>query len=244
MSRPNYFDEPIAKTYEAKWPHLFDPSVIEPTIDFLAGLAGRGAALEFGIGTGRLALPLSSRGIPVQGIELSPAMVDEMRTKAGGDDIEVSIGNFATTRAGGAFSLVYLVRNTIMNLTTQDEQVACFQNAAAHLEPGGHFVIEVLVPGLRRLPPGETYQPFAVSPSHLGFDEYTDIATQSLVSHHYWVDEAGSSETYATPFRYVWPSELDLMARMAGMTLTERWSDWQRQPFTGESRSHISVWEK
>ncbi len=244
MSKPNYFGERIAKTYEARSPHLFDPSVIGPTIEFLAGLAGAGMALEFGIGTGRLALPLSARGIPVRGIELSPAMVAEMRTKPGADDIDVTIGDFATTMVDGAFSLVYLVRNTIMNLTTQDEQVACFQNAAAHLEPGGHFVIEVLVPGLRRLPPGETFQPFAVSPTHLGFDEYTDLATQSLVSHHYWVDEAGASETSAIPFRYVWPAELDLMARLAGMSLSERWSDWERQPFTGESRSHVSVWEK
>jgi SAM-dependent methyltransferase len=238
----NYFDEPIAKTYEAKWPELFEPAAVDPVVDFLADLAGDGAALELGIGTGRLAIPLGRRGVPVHGIDLSPDMVAELRAKPGTDGIGVTIGDFATTRVAGTFSLAYLVRNTIMNLTTQDDQVACFQNVAAHLEPGGCFVIEVLVPALQRLPPGETIRPFTVTPAHLGFDEI-DVASQGLISHHYWVVD-GQLETRSVPFRYVGPAELDLMARLAGMALRERWSDWARAPFTGDSPSHISVWEK
>jgi SAM-dependent methyltransferase len=238
----NYFDERIAKSYEAKWPELFEPAMVDPVVDFLAELAGTAAALELGIGTGRLAIPLRRRGIPVHGIELSPDMVAELRTKPGSDDIGVTIGDFATTRVDGTFTLAYLVRNTIMNLTTQDEQVACFRNVAAHLEPGGCFVIEVGVPGLRRLPPGETVRPFAVTPTHLGFEEY-DVANQIAFSHHYWVVD-GRLETFSAPFRYVWPSELDLMARLAGMRLRERWSGWHRAPFTSDSGSHVSVWEK
>jgi SAM-dependent methyltransferase len=237
----NYFDERIAKSYEAKWPELFEPAVVEPAVRFLADLAGTGAALELGIGTGRIAVPLRRRGVPVHGIELSPDMVAQLRAKPGTDDIGVTIGDFATTRVGERFQLAYLVRNTIMNLTTQDTQVACFQNVAAHLEPGGCFVVEVGVPGLQRLPPGETIQAFTVTPTHLGFEEY-DVATQIAISHHYWVVD-GQLETFSSPFRYVWPSELDLMARLAGMTLRERWSDWARSPFTSDTRTHVSVWE-
>ncbi len=239
----NYFDERIAKGYDTKWANLSDPEVVEPAVSFLADLAGTGAALELGIGTGRLALPLSRRGVPVHGIELSPAMVAELQAKPGSDDIGVTIGDFATTRVAGTFRLAYLVRNTIMNLTTQDEQVACFRNVAAHLESGGCFVIEVVVPALRQLPPGETVRAFSVTPTHLGFDEYVDLAAQVSFSHHYWVVD-GRLETFSAPFRYVWPSELDLMARLAGMTLRERWSDWNREPFTSDSGSHVSVWEK
>jgi SAM-dependent methyltransferase len=238
----NYFDERIAKSYEARWPELFEPAVVDPAMSFLADLVGTGAALELGIGTGRIAIPLSRRGVRVHGIDLSPDMVAQLRAKSGTEDIGVTIGDFATTRVGGTFNLAYLVRNTIMNLTTQDGQVACFQNAAAHLEPGGCFVIEVGVPGLQRLPPGETVRPFTVTPTHLGFEEY-DVAAQIAFSHHYWVVD-GQLETLSAPFRYVWPSELDLMARLAGMTLRERWSDWSRAPFTGDSRAHVSVWEK
>jgi SAM-dependent methyltransferase len=236
-----HFDERIAQSYEAKWPELFDRAVVDPAVDFLADQAGGGAALELGIGTGRIALPLSERAVHVHGIELSPAMVEQLRTKPGADRIGVTIGDFATTRVDGAFSVAYLVRNTITNLTTQDEQVACFRNVAAHLEPGGCFVIEVYIPELQRLPPGETIYPFAVTSTHLGFEEY-DVATQIAYSHHYWFD-GNAVETYSTPHRYVWPSELDLMARLAGMTLRERWSGWSREPFVNESRSHISVWE-
>ncbi|MDP9209314.1 MAG: class I SAM-dependent methyltransferase [Actinomycetota bacterium] len=238
----NYFDERIAKSYDAKWPELFEPAVVDPAVRFLAGLAGTGAALELGIGTGRLAIPLSRRGVRVHGIDLSPDMIAELRAKPGSDGIGVTVGDFAATRVAGRFTLAYLVRNTIMNLTTQDEQVACFGNVAAQLEPGGCFVIEVIVPQLQRLPPGETVRPFTVTPAHLGFEEF-EVATQIAVSHHYWVVD-GRLETLSAPFRYVWPSELDLMARLAGMTLRERWADWDRAPFTSDSRSHVSVWEK
>jgi SAM-dependent methyltransferase len=216
--------------------------MVEPVVDFLAGLAGDGGALELGVGTGRIALPLARRGVRVHGIDLSEAMVAKLQAKPGGDRIEVTIGDFATARVDGSFAVAYLVVNTIMNLTTQEEQVACFRNVADHLEPGGCFVIEVMVPRLRRLPPGERYQPFDVSPTHVGFDEY-DVALQGLVSHHYWIEE-GEVEVSSPPFRYVWPSELDLMAQLAGMTLRERWSDWTREPFTSESAKHVSVWEK
>ena len=237
-----YFDERIAARYDAA-ANIFDPAVLDPAVDFLADLAGDGAALELGIGTGRIALPLSQRGIAVHGIDLSPAMVERLRAKVGADDIDVTIGDFATTRVDGTFTLAYLVYNTITNLTTQDEQVECFRNVAAHLEPGGCFVIEVGVPDLRRLPPGETVRAFAVSPTYVGFDEYTDMTAQILHSHHYWV-VGDKLELFSAPYRYVWPSELDLMARIAGMALRERWSGWTREPFTSESTSHVSVWRK
>ena len=239
---PNYFDERIAQSYESRWPELFEPAAIEPVIDVLAELAGDGAALELGIGTGRLALPLRGRGVRVHGIDLSPDMIAELQRRPGAEAIGVTIGDFASTRVDGAFRVAYLVRNTIMNLTTQDAQVACFRNVAAHLEPGGCFVIEVGVPDLQRLPPGESVRPFSVTPTHLGFDEY-HLAEQVLYSHHYWLGN-GEMETFSAPFRYVWPAELDLMARLAGMRLRDRWSDWNRAPFTSESREHISVWEK
>jgi SAM-dependent methyltransferase len=237
-----YFDERIAEGHETLWPELFEPAVVDPAVSFLADLAGTSAALELGIGTGRVALPLSQRGVRVHGIELSPAMVAQLQAKPGSADIGVTIGDFATTRVAGTFQLAYLVRNTITNLTTQDEQVACFRNVAAHLEPGGCFVIEVYIPELQRLPPGETIHVFTVTPTHLGFEEY-DVAAQIAFSHHYWVVD-GQLETFSSPHRYVWPSELDLMARLAGMTLRERWSDWNREPFTSDSRQHVSVWEK
>ena len=241
----NAFVGTVASGYETKWAYLFDPAVVDPAVNFLAERAGRGGALELGIGTGRLALPLSRRGVPVHGIELSEDMVSQLRAKPGAAALGVTVGDFATAQvdaALGSFTLAYLVRNTIMNLTTQDEQVACFRNVAAHLAPGGSFVIEVLVPELQRLPPGETLRMFTSTSAHLGFDEY-DVARQSVVSHHYFVTE-GEVESFSAPFRYVWPSELDLMARLAHMTLTERWGDWDRSPFTAESRSHISVWQK
>jgi SAM-dependent methyltransferase len=236
------FNEWIARRYHELWPELFDPAVVDPAVDFLADLAGTEPVLEFGLGTGRIGLPLSRRGIPVHGIELSPAMVAQLRTQPGAAGIEVTIGSFVTTHAGGPFGLVYLLRNTITNLTTQNEQVDTFRNAAAHLRPGGRFVVENYVPELRRLPPGETTHVFTATPTHLGVEEY-DVAAQIAVSRHYWVID-GRLETFSSPHRYVWPSELDLMARIAGLTLRERWSSWTREPFTGESRSHVSIWEK
>ena len=238
----NHFGERVAARYDEASAGMFEPAVLGPTVDFLAELAGDGAALELGIGTGRVALPLADRGVRVSGIDLSEAMVARLRAKPGGAGIPVAIGDFAATRADGTFSLVYVVFNTIMNLTTQDEQVACFRNAAAHLDDGGCFVIEVSVPQLQRLPPGETFQPFKVTPTRLGIDEY-DVAAQGLVSHHYRVVD-GQFETLSIPFRYVWPAELDLMARLAGMALRERWSGWSREPFTSESEQHVSVWVK
>jgi SAM-dependent methyltransferase len=238
----NYFDEPIARGYDASTSEEFEPAVIAATVEFLADLAGSGAALEFAIGTGRIALPLSGRGVPVHGIDLSPEMIAQLRAKPGADAINVAIGDIARTKLDRTFSLVYLVYNTIGNLVTQDAQVECFCNAAAHLEPGGCFVIEVLVPELQRLPPGETVRPFLITEHHLGFDEM-DVTTQQSFSHHYFASSRGF-ERWSMPWRYVWPSELDLMARIASMKLRERWSDWDRAPFTRHSRKHISVWEK
>jgi SAM-dependent methyltransferase len=231
-----YFNEPVAARYDEN--SQFDPAVI----DFLAELAGDGSALELAIGTGRIALPLAARGVPVHGIELSRAMVARLRAKPGAEAIGVTIGDMATTAVDGTFSVAYLVFNTIMNLTTQDAQVACFRNAAAHLEPGGCFVIETGIPDLQRLPYGETIRPFELRESKLGFDEY-DIANQGLISHHIeFLD--GRAERFSIPFRYVWPCELDLMAQLAGMRLRERWSGWKREPFTSDSLEHVSVWEK
>jgi hypothetical protein len=238
----NYFGEQVAARYDEPDDEMFQPAAIEPVVDFLAGLAGDGAALELGIGTGRIALPLAARGVPVHGIDLSEAMVARLRAKPGGEAIPVTVGDFATTAVDGRFSVAYLVFNTIMNLTTQDAQVACFQNVAAHLDSGGCFVIEVGVPDLQRLPPGEVYRPFAVTPTRLGFDEY-DVVAQGLISHHYSA-AGGTLSANSIPFRYVWPAELDLMARLAGMTLRERWAGWKREPFTAESTKHVSVWEK
>ncbi|HEU4840721.1 MAG TPA: class I SAM-dependent methyltransferase [Ilumatobacteraceae bacterium] len=236
-----HFDERIAARYDDASAEMFDPRRLDATVDFLATLAAGRRALELGIGTGRVALPLRGRGVPVHGIDNSPAMVARLRAKPGGDDVDVTIGDFATTRVEGRFGLAYLVFNTIMNLTSQDEQVACFRTVADHLEPGGCFVIEVHVPDLQRLPPGDTVRAFTVAPERLGFDEY-DVASQRMSSHHFWVED-GRWATVSMPFRYVWPAELDLMARLAGMRLRERHGDWDRTPFTSASAQHVSVWE-
>jgi SAM-dependent methyltransferase len=240
----NYFGEEVAAHYDQEAEHdpMFAPEAINPVVDFLVELAGDGRALELGIGTGRIALPLAERGVPVHGIDLSEAMVARLRAKPGGDRIGVTIGDFATTKVDGSFTLAYLVYNTIQNLTTQDAQVACFQNVAGHLGPRGCFVIEVGLPDLQRLPFGETIRPFHLSETHLGFDEY-DVANQGLISNHY-TKRDGKFEKSSGPFRYVWPSELDLMARLAGMTLRERWSGWKREPFTSTSEKLVAVWEK
>ncbi len=242
MHDDGYFDEPVAARYDELSPDIFEAAAVDPVVDFLAELAGSGRALELGIGTGRIALPLAARGVSVHGIELSEAMVARLRAKQGGEDIGVTIGDFATTTVDESFAVAYVVFNTIENLTTQAAQVTCFRNVAAHLEPRGCFVIEVGVPDLQRLPPGETIRPFDMSERHWGIDEY-DIATQGLISHHLSFED-GRVERVAMPFRYVWPAELDLMAQLAGMRLRERWSGWRREPFTSESRKHVSVWEK
>ncbi|MBV9380913.1 MAG: class I SAM-dependent methyltransferase [Streptosporangiaceae bacterium] len=236
-----YFGERVAATYDGST-GVFAPGAVEPAVDVLAELAGGGRALELGIGTGRIALPLARRGVPVHGIDLSRAMVARMRAKPGGEEIGVTIGDFATARVDGTFSVAYLVFNTIMNLTTQEAQVACFGNVAAHLEPGGCFVIEVRVPELRRLPPGQNVLPWRVSPEEWVFYTY-DTATQAMRGNY--VSFANGGGEYSTiPFRYVWPAELDLMAQLAGMRLRERYGGWKREPFTSESTHHVSVWEK
>ena len=242
MDDDGYFDERVAGRYDQSAAEMFDPAVVDPVIDLLVAIAGGGRALELGIGTGRIALPLARRGVPVHGIERSKAMVARLRAKPGGEDIGVTIGDFATTTVDGTFSVAYLVFNTIMNLTTQAAQVSCFRNVAAHLEPGGCFLIEVGVPDLQRLPPGDTFRVFAASETHWGIDEY-DVAKQGLKSHHLEIVD-GRLERFSAPFRYVWPAELDLMAQLAGMRLRERWSGWKREPFTSDSRNHVSVWEK
>jgi SAM-dependent methyltransferase len=236
-----YFGEEVAARYDDD-SEMFDPAVVDPAVDFLVGLAGDGRALELGIGTGRIAVPLAERGVPVHGIDLSRAMTARLREKPGAEEIDIAIGDFATTKVEGTFSLAYLVFNTIGNLTTQAAQVACFQNASDHLEPGGCFVIETGVPSVRNVPPGETMHVFDASPDHWGIDEY-DYENQGLISHHFNLVD-GRFELYSIPFRYVWPAELDLMAQLAGMQLRERWSGWKREPFTSESDKHVSVWEK
>ena len=236
----NHFDTDVAATYDDD-PAAFDPVLLEATTRRLADLAAGGPALEFAIGTGRVALPLQARGVPVQGIEFSPAMIARLREKPGGD-MPVAVGDMASLRVPGTFSLVYLVYNTINNLTTQAAQVACFRNAAAHLRPGGAFVVEVGVPGLQRLPEGERFVPFEVSEDHWGIDEY-DTVSQAQWSHHLHRRD-GVLVRNSVPFRYVWPSELDLMARIAGMELESRHADWLGTAFRADSTSHVSVWRK
>jgi SAM-dependent methyltransferase len=239
-----YFDERVAARYDesSELAGMFEPGAVDPVVDLLVELAGSGRALELGIGTGRIAISLAQRGVPVHGIELSKAMAARLRAKPGAEEIGVTIGDFSTTTVDGKFSVAYLVFNTISNLTTQAAQVACFRNVAAHLEPGGCFVIEVGIPELQRLPPGETMRVFHASDTGWGIDEY-DVATQGLTSHHFEIVD-GRVERSSIPFRYAWPAELDLMAELAGMRLRERWSGWKREPFTSESRKHVSVWEK
>ena len=239
----DHFGGDVAARYDESSGSMFDPEVLGPTVDLLAELAGDGAALELAVGTGRVALPLAERGVPVSGIELSPDMAEQLHAKDHERLIEVTIGDMATTRVDGRFRLVYLVFNTIGNLTTQEQQVACFANAAAHLEPSGCFLIEVGVPDLRRLPPGEDARVFSHAAGYVGYDRYIDLVTQQAMSHHFLADGSGVREL-RTPFRYVWPSELDLMAALAGLSLRDRWAGWDRSPFTGESTSHVSVWEK
>jgi SAM-dependent methyltransferase len=243
MTSSDLWDEDDAERYDDSSDAMFGPGVLEPTVDFLAALAGSGAALEFAIGTGRVGVPLAARGVPVTGIELSAPMAERVRRKVPEAELPVVIGDMATTVVPGEFSLVYLVFNTIGNLRTQDEQVRCFANAARHLAPGGRFVIELWVPGIRRMPPGQLAVPFAMTDRHVGFDTY-DLATQEGTSHHYFRDEDGSTRYGATNFRYIWPAECDLMARLAGMELERRVADWDGSPFTSDSESHVSVWRK
>jgi SAM-dependent methyltransferase len=233
---PDRFAGEVAERYDETSAQMFDPAVLDPAVEFLAGLAREGPALEFGIGTGRVALPLAAQGVGVAGIDLSRDMVAKLREKPGAASISVTVGDIATTRVDGAFALVYVVWNTISNLTTQEAQLSCFENAAAHLRPGGCFVVEVGVPGPQGL------SVFELSDDHVGIDEY-DPATQRLISHHFWVRD-GRWGRVSMPFRSASPGEFDLMARLAGMHLRERWSGWKREPFTRDSAKHVSVWQK
>ncbi|MFG1921881.1 class I SAM-dependent DNA methyltransferase [Cryptosporangium sp. NPDC048952] len=243
MTSSDLWDQDAAEHYEETSAAMYAPEVLDPAVDFLARLAGSGAALEFAVGTGRVAIPLAARGVPVTGIELSRAMADQLRRRDDQETVPVVLGDMATTATDGRFTLVYLVWNGLSNLRTQDEQVRCFANAARHLTPGGRFVIELWVPGIQRMPPGQSAVPFEVSAEHTGFDTY-DLVTQRGTSHHYWRQEDGSLRYGASNFRYVWPSECDLMARLAGLELEQRLADWKGAPYTASSESHVSVWQK
>jgi SAM-dependent methyltransferase len=230
-----------ARHYDTPGVGMFSAAVLGPTIDRLAALAGDGRALELAIGTGRVGVSLAERGVPVTGIELSPDMVDRLRTKADEKAIPVVLGDMATARAPGTYTLVYLVFNTIGNLLSQGEQVACFRNAARHLAPGGRFVIELFVPELRKLPPGQPGVVFQAEAGYIGMDTY-DVLHQRLVSYHFRFGESTEAELFRTPQRYIWPSELDLMAQLAGFELESRHADWTGAEFTAESSSHVSVY--
>jgi SAM-dependent methyltransferase len=237
-----YFGERVAAVYDEHSAGMFDPAVVMPAVEALGELAAGGRALEFAIGTGRIALPLAERGVTVVGIDNSEPMLARLRAKPGADRIEAVVGDMAATRVDGEFSLVYLVFNTIFNLTTQDGQVACFENAAAHLGSGGRFVIEARVPELQRLPLGQTVLPWRADPTGLSFYVY-DVVTQRLSGQHYYV-EGDRLQPSPTEMRYAWPSELDLMARLAGLRLEHRWGGWSREPFTALSPAHVSVYVK
>lgn len=244
LSEPDAHLNPVvAAVYDDTPDGHFDPGVIRGTVDCLVDLAGGGTAVEFAVGTGRVALPLAQRGVAVLGIDISKPMLDQLSAKPGAELVEVVVGDMSTDVVCTDARLVYLVFNTIMNLRTQEQQVQCFGNAAAHLAPGGRFVIETMVPQLWQLPPGETIRPFDVSETHLGFEEYADFVQQISISHHYHID-GDRVRVNAPAFRYVWPSELDLMAKLAGMELEARWADWDRSPLTSDSRYHVSVWRK
>lgn len=233
----------LAEVYDATYAATFELTSLDPMLQILADLAHGGSALEFAVGTGRVALPLSARGVPVQGIELSPHMVERLRAKPGAEAVPVTIGDMTTTRVPGSFTLVYLVANTIMNVTTQDEQLTVFANAAAHLDAGGCFVVEVIVPQLRSVPPGEVGRVFTLDPDHVGIETFDDLVGQIAWSHH-WMEVAGRLVKHSAPYRYVWPSELDLMAKLAGFGVRDRWSGWRQTPFTSDSTSQVAVFEK
>jgi SAM-dependent methyltransferase len=238
------WDPAVAEVYDKTYAAMFEPSVLGPMTGVLAGLAGKGQALEFAVGTGRVALALSARGTGVHGLELSPHMAERMRAKPGAGAIPVTIGDMTAARVPGRpFALVYLVANTIMNVTTQEDQLAVFANAAAHLAPGGCFVLEVVVPQLRRVPRGETGWVFRLDPGHVGIETFDDPVGQIAWSHH-WIESGGRLVRHSAPYRYVWPSELGLMARITGFRLRDRWAGWDRAPFTSGSDSQVAVFEK
>lgn len=237
------WDRDLAEVYDEVYAAGSDPAVLGPVVDLLAGLAHGGPVAEFAVGTGRVALALAGRGVPVHGIELSPHMAERLRAKSGADAVPVTVGDMTTTRVPGTFTLVYLVANSIMNVTTQQEQLAVFANAAAHLEPGGCFVVEVIVPQLRHVPPGDTARVFRLAPNHVGIETFDDLVEQIAWSHH-WMHVGGRLVRHSAPYRYIWPSELELMGTIAGFRLQDRWANWQRAPFTSDSTSQIAVFEK
>lgn len=241
LSGAELWDDDAADSYDSPGVGMDAPEVVDPVVDRLVALADGGPALEFAVGTGRIAIPLAARGVPVSGVEYSPAMIRRLREKAGVDDLPVTEGDMATTRVDGSFSLVYLVFNTIGNLLTQDAQVDCFRNAAAHLRPGGAFVVELWVPDLRRMPPGPDAAVEVAEDGYVLIDTM-DTLTQHLISHHFRFGDGRDARLARTPHRYIWPSELDLMGRLAGFTLESRWSDWHQSPFTAASTSHVSVY--
>ncbi|SCL40691.1 SAM-dependent methyltransferase [Micromonospora pallida] len=241
MRQEDIWNIDAARSYDTPGTGMFAPEVLGPTVNRLAELADGGRAVEFAIGTGRVAIPLAERGVSVTGIELCRPMVDQLRTKVDEATIPVVVGDMATTVAPGEYSLVYLVYNTISNLLTQAEQVACFRNAARHLAPGGRFVIELWVPELRKLPPGQQAVVWGSEPGYIGLDTY-DLLHQHVVSHHFQFGEGRQAQLFRSPHRYIWPAELDLMAQLAGFELESRHADWVRSEFTAESRSHVSVY--
>ncbi|MFH8468440.1 class I SAM-dependent methyltransferase [Streptomyces sp. NPDC017991] len=241
MQQAKIWDAATARRYDTPGTGMFAPETLGPAVDRLARLAGEGAALEFAVGTGRVAVPLAERGVSVTGIELSRPMVEQLRAKADEATIPVVIGDMATTAAPGEYSLVYLVYNTISNLLTQAEQVECFRNAARHLTPGGRFVIELWVPELRKLPPGQAATVWQSDSDYIGLDTY-DVLRQHVVSHHFRFDETERARLFRSPHRYIWPAELDLMAQLAGLELESRHADWDGTAFTADSRSHVSVY--
>lgn len=244
LSAPDqHLDPVVAANYDAAVADRSGPDAVGPTVQLLAELSGGGTAVEFAVGTGRIALPLARTGTRVLGIDFSEPMLDGLAGKDGTGAITVTRGDITDTRVCGDATLVYLVFSTIGNLRTQHEQVACFRNAADHLQPGGRFVIETGVPKLQRLAAGESILPRDVSADHLGFDEYVDPVGQIMISHHYFI-QGDRVRTVSGAFRYVWPSELDLMAELAGLALEDRWADWERTPFAADSPSHVSVFRK
>jgi SAM-dependent methyltransferase len=237
------WDLELAEVYDETNAAMFEPGAIDPVVDLLAGLAGSGPALEFAVGTGRVALPLAERGIPMCGLELSPHMVDQMLAKPGSDSVSVTVGDMTSTVIPGRFSLVYVLANSIMNVTTQQEQLAVFANAATHLQPGGCFVVELLVPQLQHVPPGDSARVFALEPDHVGIETFDDLVGQIAWSHH-WVRVRGGLIRHSAPYRYIWPSELELMGRLSGLPLRERWATWDRTPFTSTSTSQVAIFAK
>lgn len=237
------WDRDLAEVYDDTYAAMFEPAVLEPVVDLLVGLATDGPVLEFAVGTGRVALPLAARGVSVQGIELSPHMAEVLRRKPGADSVRVTVADMCSTRVSGEFALVYLVANSLMNVTTQDEQLAVFGNASAHLRPGGFFVLELIVPQLQHVPPGDTARVFTLDQDHVGIETFDDLVDQIAWSHH-WIYVQGHLVRHSAPYRYVWPAELILMARLAGLRLRHRWENWHREPFTSASARQVAVFEK